>query len=67
MSGDEALGGLKWYVRKEYLDDALERLLREPNQPGITQLPFRSGKAAYREAFLAETQRCHQFAPGGGG
>jgi tRNA A-37 threonylcarbamoyl transferase component Bud32 len=48
------LGGLKWYVRQNYLDESLERLLREPDQPGVIQLPFHSGKAAYREAFLAE-------------
>ena len=55
------IGGLKWHIRRAYLDEALERVLRDPDSHAgdhhgfvVDRLAFRSGKKAYRRAYGIE-------------
>jgi tRNA A-37 threonylcarbamoyl transferase component Bud32 len=55
------IGGLKWHIRRAYLDEALERVLQDPNSHTndphgvvVDRLAFRSGKRAYRQAYGIE-------------
>lgn len=56
--GVHRLGGLKWHVRLEFLDDQLRRLLASPDGAAngfvVHRMRFRSAKAAYREAYHRE-------------
>ena len=57
------IGGLLWHIRHEYLNESLERILKDPdrqmdnhNPNGLVvcRLAFRSGKQAYRKAYGSE-------------
>lgn len=55
------IGGLKWHIRRAYLDETLERVLRDPDSHTgdphgfvVDRLAFRSGKEAYRRAYAIE-------------
>lgn len=55
------IGGLKWHIRSAYLDEALERVLKDPSHHTnghhglvVERLAFRSGKNAYRKAYGIE-------------
>ena len=55
------IGGLQWHIRRAYLDERLESVLRDPNghtdDPNglvVNRLAFRSGKQAYRKAYGSE-------------
>jgi tRNA A-37 threonylcarbamoyl transferase component Bud32 len=55
------IGGLRWHIRRAYLDEKLERILQDPDQQiddpnafAINRLAYRSGKKAYRKAYGSE-------------
>ncbi|HUJ72214.1 MAG TPA: lipopolysaccharide kinase InaA family protein [Verrucomicrobiae bacterium] len=55
------IGGLQWHIRRAYLDERLERILRDPdrhadNSEGlvVNRFAYRSGTKAYRQAYGLE-------------
>ena len=57
----ERVGGLTWHIRRAYLDENLERILRDPDGHAdsaggfiVDRFACRSGKQAYRKAYGIE-------------
>lgn len=55
------IGGLKWHIRRSYLDEQLERILQQPDAGTssvsgfvVNRFEFHSGKQAYRRAYGKE-------------
>jgi len=55
------VNGLNWHIRRAYLDENLERVLRDPEGQAdkvggliINRFTYRSGKQAYRKAYGVE-------------
>jgi hypothetical protein len=55
------VGGLNWHIRRAYLNENLEKVLRDPEGHAdnagdfiINRFSYRSGKEAYRKAYAIE-------------